>query len=229
MSAPPTVRRYELPPRLPAEEEARLRQLFHEMDSNGDGAIDEHQLRHILRELGRYRGERALANFVRNADRKGRGLVELRELIHILSIEHNEQSIALPCVIPSSTDTPVSNNPKTLLKAAVREAQVDRIMDEYAARSLFETIAEVPSNGADNGVTRRNGANAATTAPDGAEVEMGAQSIPSGAIETLLREMFEIEVDTPIAPVASTSLFQTGSRNRDLRLADVEDLLLSTQ
>jgi len=83
MSAPPVVRRYVLPPRLPADEENRLRKLFHEVDTDGDGAIDEHELRLILRDIGRYRGERALAATLRSADRKGHGMVELRELLQV--------------------------------------------------------------------------------------------------------------------------------------------------
>lgn len=233
MSAPPAVRRFTLPPRLPAEEEMRLRQLFHEMDANGDGAIDEHELRHLLREMGRYRGERALSSLLSTADRKGRGLVELRELLHGLAAIHHGEALDLPCVVLAPSDAPAAGAKQhTAPMAALRETKVDRIMDAYAVQSLFDTFAVQPgspdaSAPASTSSQPRRFGSAMSASDDGAR---GAQSIPSGAIEMLLSDMFDIQLDGPLAPAPAANLNSNNrehNRNRELRLADIEDLLLT--
>jgi hypothetical protein len=211
----------------------RLRQLFHEMDADGDGAIDAHQLRHLLREIGRYRGERALSSMLSTADRKGRGLVELRELIHGLAAVHDDDTLDFPCVVLAPPDAPSDGAKQhTAPMAALREAKLNRIMDAYAVRSLFDTYAAQPGSAdaaapASTGSPPRRVGSALGASEDGAGV---AHAIPSGAIEKLLRDMFDIQLDGPLAPAPAADPFfpnKDHNRNRDLHLTDIEDLLLT--
>jgi len=72
------------PRALPDKDEDRLRQLFNEADTDHDGRLDEHELRMVLRSLGRYSGEKEHYALIARIDRKGDSKVELRELIYEL-------------------------------------------------------------------------------------------------------------------------------------------------
>jgi hypothetical protein len=145
--------------------------------------------------------------------------VELRELIQVLAADHETETLS-PAAKQHSAPM-----------ASLREAKMDRIMDAYAVRTLFDTLAAEPGSAdapgpASPGSPRRRLGSAMSVSDE------IAHAIPSGATEMLLRDMFDIQLDGPLALVPASEPYSPNrehNRNRYLRLADIEDLLLTAR
>ena len=163
----------------------------------------------------------------------------------MLTAEHTADKSQLPPAIHAELPDAINAPPRgertsTPPHAALREARVDRIMDAYAARSLFDTFAlqprtttAEPSPSPNPGApgARRFSAAVATASPENtSETPHITPSIPPGTIEALLRDVFDIKLDAPLDLAQMLDGFDPypggGTRSPELKLGDVEEFLL---
>lgn len=119
------------PPRRPTTVElGTARKTFYELDRDGTGAIDEDELRVMMKQLGQDPSDAELKELIRSVDENGDGQIQMREFVKLFCMAADNKSTTSPLQV-NDTFSAFGGDPRNNDSSVTPEDLCAKMMEQF--------------------------------------------------------------------------------------------------